>query len=368
MINIDSLQRLYQYCSHIIGYGLNNKYSFDSIEEFISYSDMFARLERSDSSFLTERTINQEIAFIYKLQNSVDELPGMNSILLWIGQAYMRLFFHFHKSIYYVFLYIPIEEMISLYSLYHEMDWNQLFDYFNEQTSKITLLRKLLDKKKLSVNKLAQLSNISEATVRYYTLSDSNIYEAKYVYIDAIALALKVNTNVFLKNVHNYVDDGRYQVSKEDPLFRSYLGLYLTSYYCGDVNNRKYEYDSINNIFKYDDKYLKVIWTETAQFADMTTGKNPSISRVLDEFLLNIPRGFRENYVVVVFEYNKVSESIEPYKKLLDYGLDKIIIINQSNILCVSKSYWKSYIPDSLNQVMIEKAKRKIEEIRLEGF
>jgi len=100
----------------------------------------------------------------------------------------------------------------------------------------------------------------------------------------------------------------------------------------------------------------------------MTTGKNPSISRVLDEFLLNIPRGFRENYVVVIFEYNKVSEFIEPYKKLLDYGLDKIIIINQSNILCVSKSYWKSYIPDSLNQIMIEKAKRKIEEIRLESF
>lgn len=364
MINRDSLQRLYQYCSLIIGYGLNNQYLFDSIEEFISYSDMFARLEQSDSSFLTQRTINQEIAWVYKLQDSVKELPGMNSILTWVGQAYMRLFFHFHKSIYYVFLYIPIEEMLSLYSLYHEMDWNQLFDYFTQQTSKTTLLRKLLDKKKMSVNKLAQLSNISENTIRYYTLSDSNIYEAKYAYIDAIALALKVNTNLFLKNIHNYVDDGRYQSNKENPIFRSYLGLYLSSYYCGEIKNRKYIYNLNENVFECEGKYLKVLWTKTSQFADIIDGKNPDIERVLDAFVSNIPFTLRKNYVVVIFEYNMVSEFAKPYADLSKYNLDKIIIINQSNILHISQNYWGAYISDSINQTMIEKAAKITERIK----
>ena len=364
MIKADSLSRLYQYFTAIIGYGVRKQYSFESIEEFVSYSETFRRLEQSDDSFLSQRTINQEIAVVYCLDAPVSDVVDSDTVLIWVGQAYMRLFFHFNKSIYYIFLYIPLGEMLQLYSLYHEMDWNQLFDLFTQKMSEVTLLRKLLNKKKLSVNKLAQLSNISEATINYYCLKDSNIYEARYAYIDAIALVLKVNTNLFLKKIHNYVDYGRYEVDKHDPIFRSFLGLYLASYFCGDINNRKYSYLVENNTFQFNENQLSVVWTESSRFANITESKNPAIIKIVEEHCEMIPFGFRKNYILVIFEYNQVSESVKAYKCLIDFGFDKIIIINQSNILCVYKNYWQSYISDSVNKMMIEKAKTKTAEIK----
>lgn len=346
--------------SNIISYGLLKHYSRDAIEDRISFSDMFRRLENSDSSFLNERTMHQEIGLIYSRDVDVNLFDNKSSISYWLGEAYIRLFFRFHKSIYYIFLYLPLEEMVTAYRVYHEMDWSELYSFFQEKIESKTLLNTLIKKRDLSVNKVSSLTGISSNTIQYYCLDDNHLYEAKYTYIYQLAICLKVNSNVFAKEIHNYINSGQYHYDKTNPLYRSYLGLNYASYYSLDIKKGNYVLDKDNYIFTSGKEYLKVLWTKSEQFVDFTSGINADIVAIVDNYSKSKSKLIRANTILVIFEFNKISQSVKPYAdKLLKYGYKKVFIINQESILCVGERYWISYLTDSVNSGMIERAQKE---------
>lgn len=343
--------------ANIFSYGLLKQYSFEVIEDRISFSDMFRRLENSDSSFLTERTMHEEIALIYSRNIDIDLFDNKNSIFYWIGEAYIRLFFKFHKSIFYIFLYFPLEDMIDAYRVYHEMDWNELYSFFLEKIESKTLLTKLIKKRGLSVNKVSSLTGISANTIQYYCLDDKHLYEAKYAYIDQLALCLKVNTNVFLKEIHNYTNSSEYDFDKTHPLYRCYLGLNFASYYSLDIKKRKYKFNKEAQAFFSGDNKLKVLWTKSNVLSETISCANKEILELIENHSKSTSQTDRERTVLVIFEFNKISQEIEPYKSLLKYGYEKIFIINQQVIICIYNNYWKSYLSSSVIASMIEQAK-----------
>lgn len=358
MISVDYVATISEYLSSIIGYGIKNEYSLSIIEDRISFSDMFRKLEQGDYSFLLERTIEKELELVYSRSIEGTTLDT-NSIILWLGEAYTKLFFRYHKAIYYIFLYFPIEEMISIYGLYHEMDWTQLYSLFEKRVSEVPLLKKLLIKRNLSANKLSSLTGISLNTINYYCLDDNHLYEAKYSYIDSIALALKVNSNVFLKEIHNYTNSGNYEFDKENPVYRSYLGLLLASYFDLNIKKQKFVLDKDANIFIANNSKLKVLWTESTTFADISDAFNIDIKEIIEKYSLDKSTSEKLNTTLVIFEFNQISGSAKTYSQLNDYGYKDIYIINQSTIMYISKNdYRTNYLPDSVNKSMIELAKK----------
>lgn len=359
MISIRDIPTLYEYMSNIFSYGLLKQYSLEAIQDRISFSEMFWRLENSDSSFLAKRTMHEEIELIYSREIDVELFNNKTSIAYWLGEAYIRLFFKFHKSIFYIFLYLPLDTMINLYPVYHEMDWIKLFEYFEANVKKNNLLPMLLKKRNLSINKLSTLTGISANTIQYYCLNDNHLFEAKYLYIDLLSQALKVKNNLFLKEIHNYTNSSGYDFDKTNPTYRSYLALNYTSYYSLEIKKRKYKLDAVNNIFISGNKYLKVLWTRSESFVDFIDTMNREIVTLVDNYSKSIDPEKRKNTVLVIFEFNKISRFVKPYVPLLKYGFEKIFIINQESILCVCENYWISYLTDSINSSMIEQAKKK---------
>lgn len=362
MIKASNISKLYDYLSKILFFGVSYQYSTEYIEESISNSFFINELESSNDRFLYNSNLKDIVEEIYPDANLDGyDFNSINPIFKWVGEAYIRLFFKFHKSMNFIFLYIPLDSMIDLFDLYHQMDWSQLYSLFIEFVKKKTLLRLLLNKRNLSVNKLSQLTNISNSTLTYYCLDNNHLYEAKHNYIYLISRALNVNMKVFLREIFNYTDSSAYGFDKSNPLYRAYLGLYYCSYYYLEIEKRNYQYNDAKGLFESSEGNLIVKWVDhTSPYIYTPSSYNPEIEKVVVEASKNIARKNIESTVLVIFEFNMTSESVKQYLKLQKCGYEKIFIINQEYIMCIYDNYWISYIPDSVTEAMITKAKEKV--------
>lgn len=347
MINISSIDLLTLYLSKILYYGVKNNYSYEYIEERLSNSMMFAELENSRDDFLYRHSLISLVKEIYREDDPVsDNLVKANSLFLWLGEAYIRLFLKTHKTLYYLFLYIPLEKMIVLYDLYHEMDWSQLYAYYLTITSETTLLKTLLDKKHLSISRLATLTGISENTIKYYCLSDEHLYEAKYNYLNMIAFALKIKDSVLLKEIHNYTNSRSFDFDKNNYLYRSYLGLYIISFFSLEIGKKKYRYDEEEGLFKSGDYKLKVI-----------TDNNDDI-RLKVENIIQSMSGDNQKTTLVIFSNSNSDNRHKEYAYLNEYGFDRVYIIGHDYVTQIGRTCWSSYLSLSVYELLIERAKK----------
>ena len=341
MISYQELYEIYDYFGYVFHYGLSNKYSFDYMQNRIASSKIVKDLERhSDPSFLINSSLSSSLEDIYELNNDVSiEDIHPDNVSLWISEAYLRLSFKFHKSLSFIFLYIHIDEMIMMFNPYHEMDWSSLYELFIDNVSTSSLLRKILDYKHLSINKLSQLTGISKNTLTTY-LNDKRLSEAKFDYVYRISNLLDIDIDVFASKVNNYIKDEVKPIINNYELF-STLAIYMVSYYSSEIANRQYVLDKANGIYRCNDKYLKVFITNSD---NQLSNFNIEADELLSKYASTSSKEERRNTVIVIYELKDISDSISPYKKWIDYGFEKIFIINSSLIMCLKDSYWLSSI------------------------
>ncbi|MCD8363771.1 MAG: helix-turn-helix domain-containing protein [Lachnospiraceae bacterium] len=88
---------------------------------------------------------------------------------------------------------VPIQEILSLYSPYHEMDIRQFCDKMNELYGKAnpeTNLKRLRQSADLSQRELAELSGVPLRTIQQYEQRQKNINRAQAEYLAMLAKAL----------------------------------------------------------------------------------------------------------------------------------------------------------------------------------
>ena len=356
MIHVSSVNTLYGLMAELLFFGVTKRYSYQAIEERIGASSLMEELEEGRDDFLYDRFLDDFIAEIYPNEegNPLNN-QETNALFLWMGEAYIRLFFHFHKTIGYIFLYLPIEEMMGSFALYHELDWGQLFTHFESKTKEITLLRKLLKKKGLTKNKLAQKTGIDSAAIDYYCRADKNLFKGGFSNIYFIAVALKEDPKLFLKEIFNYTYGGSFEFDRSNIMYRSYLGLYYCSYFDGVIGARKYRYRSDLGCFDSPEGQL---WVRRVDVGDSERAIE-AIDGIVSEMAIQIPRALRHTTVLAIFEFGEISDSTKSFSRLLEYGFGKIFIINEAAVVCVSESgKWISYITESVNDSLVTRAKK----------
>ena len=62
---------------------------------------------------------------------TVDNSFGVFNDAYWCGYMYFELFLRLKKPFSYIFLKLPLPKLIDIYSIYHEMDFSSLLEYFN---------------------------------------------------------------------------------------------------------------------------------------------------------------------------------------------------------------------------------------------
>ena len=358
MISTNDIYELYDYFGRIIRYGIVKGYSSITIEQYISKSEIADDLENyATAAFLHTKTIQSVLSDIYQEQIDMSIIEKLDVIDMWVGEAYIRLFFKYQKSFEYIFLYIPLEDMLHRFDVYHEMDWSQLYEYFEENIKKTALLRKLIKTRNVSINKLSVMTGINATTLNYYCLDDNNIYKTNNSNLYLLSFALDVKINIFSIVVHSFSNIDYVGVDKRDPVYLSFLGLLFASYYSLEISNANYVFNKDDNIFLSEESVLKIISTPGKSLVDIDDSPNEELIYEINQH--SSTKDKKVN-VLVAFEFNHIAKSAKPYIFLIDKcGFDKLIIINQQFVILITKNkYETKEISDRVNAMLIERAKK----------
>ena len=132
---------------------------------------------------------------------TVDNSFGVFNDAYWCGYMYFELFLRLKKPFSYIFLKLPLTKMIDIYSIYHEMDFSSLLEYFNEQEKKATILRLFCNKKNISLSKLSSATGINMASLSKYNASDEALYKASFQNVVKIAKYFDSPLDLFVEKI-----------------------------------------------------------------------------------------------------------------------------------------------------------------------
>lgn len=122
----------------------------------------------------------------------------------WMGWA--LAYYQWETSLHFteIIKYIPVKDIVALYSPYHEMDIRQFCDKMNElyKTGKPETNLKLLRKNAgISQRELAELSSVPLRTIQQYEQRQKNINKAQTEYLILLSQVLCCNIQDLMENV-----------------------------------------------------------------------------------------------------------------------------------------------------------------------
>ena len=185
--------------SRLFVLAINNKMNLDSFTYLLEKCDFISHIEnnRYDSSLNKSiDTIFYEITgFVVKEDNSY----GIYNDAYWCGQNYFDLHLKTKKSFSYIFLKLPLEKMIDIYSIFHEMDFSSLVDYFYKKCEEKTIIRLLCEKANKSLPDISKDTLIPLSTLKKYNMSDKYLYKASFQNITKLASYFDVRYSLFVE-------------------------------------------------------------------------------------------------------------------------------------------------------------------------
>lgn len=161
---------------------------------FIS-SGLAKRFEDGESSILTGKS-GIELAYAVLDYTNVNIHPKYSSNRspeYWAGWSLAYYQWQTALSFSEIIKYIPIKDIVSMYSKYHEMDIRQFVDEMNRlynSGKKNTNLKERRLQAKLSQNQLSKLSSVPLRTIQQYEQRKKNINSAKFETVVALSKAL----------------------------------------------------------------------------------------------------------------------------------------------------------------------------------
>lgn len=175
-----------------------NMYSFT---HFLAKSDFVSSIEKGYFMDVVNRKVEE--LFFEISQNSLaeDDSYGVYNAAYWCGEAYYYLFNKLHKSFSYIFLKLPFEKLIDLYTIFHEMDYSSLLKYFSEHEKDKTILRVLCEQNHCSINKLSKATGVSPNTLSKYNASDDSLYKGSFQNIIKIQTYFDCPVSLFIEKL-----------------------------------------------------------------------------------------------------------------------------------------------------------------------
>lgn len=322
----------------IITYGLNEGYSYKSIEEHIVSSSFINELENNEYNIESKiERIVKETYNVYLNDNKADiSFKG-----LFFAESYFRLFLYLNKSFEYLFLYWPLSLFDEKYGIYHEMDFSNLKSDFETRVKETTLLKKLADDNQIKLIEISKLTGININTIKKYGQSDVSIYGASNENIHKLATLFSVKENIFVSNLGVYLDQSIYLFDNSNKDYRNFLGFYFTNFYDSRINEDDYSYDKANNCFISKNGVKIVVLVDSLDNLVLSKLNNLMDSNT---YVVIIPSGFFGN------------EDDLDYLKEVN-ALD-VFVLTQDYFYIIKKSK-KKEITDTVNRSLIIRAKEK---------
>lgn len=322
----------------IFTYGLNQGYSYKSIEERFTVSSFVIALE--NNKYDIETKIQNVVGLTYGVR-LFDKEVDISFKGLFYAESYFKLFLHFGKSFEYLFLYWPLSLFEERYGIYHEMDFSSLRNDFLSLTKETTLLKKLAKDRQLKLTEISKLTGINKNSIDKYSLDDKCLYEASYHTIYKLANLFGVRENIFASNLAVCLDQSIYLFDKSSQDYRNYLGLYFASYFDTRIQEKDFAYDKDDNCFISKNGIRLIVLADTLR--NLPSGK---LNEIADP----------KTYIVIIPSAFIGSKSDFDYLK--DVAALDIFVLTQEYVYIVKKESAKE-ITDTVSRSLFIRAKEK---------
>ena len=186
--------------TYLLGRAYSENYSFDYIQKTISYSQMISEFEKSNVTIIAFSSMERIYNDIFpKHVNNYVFNPY--DVFGWCGYVYVYLFLKMEITFEALFYLIPLEEMLNLYHLYHEMSVTQIEDYAFEML-KYSMLDIVMKARKISNGDLSRMTGISVSTINALRYGKRNIAKLEGDKLLLIANCLDVKMESLLPSIH----------------------------------------------------------------------------------------------------------------------------------------------------------------------
>lgn len=186
--------------TYLLGRAYSENYSFDYIQKTISYSQMIGEFEKSNVTIIAFSSMERIYNDIFPKHDN-NYVFNPYDVFGWCGYVYAHLFLKMEITFEALFYLIPLEGMLNLYHLYHEMSITQIEDYASE-ILKYSMLDIVMKAKKVSNGDLSKLTGISISTINALRYSKRNIAKLEADKLLLIANSLDVKMETLLPSIH----------------------------------------------------------------------------------------------------------------------------------------------------------------------
>lgn len=159
---------LYDYVNvfeRVLSFAYKKHFSLDALQRLVSYSSFFQKIEKSRRGLPPIITDNALVkSLFFGLDVDLDRIPVFNQCL-WASEAYLRIQESTRLTFEAIFLYFPISRMYDCFDVYHEMDFSQIVNAFNEQYEKKSSLALLIKKYSYSLVLISEQTGVPYGTL-----------------------------------------------------------------------------------------------------------------------------------------------------------------------------------------------------------
>lgn len=196
-MNDYEINKIRETFSRLFVLAIRNKMNFNSFTNMLEKSDYISVIEKNKYESSLDKTVDLLFYEITGFEVNEDNSYGIYNDAYWCGQNYFDLHLKTNKSFSYIFLKLPLEQMLNIYIIFHEIDFSSLVDYFYKKCEEKTIIRLLCEKNNKSLTDISQGTLIALSTLKKYNMSDEYLYKASFQIIAKLVSYFDVNYSLF---------------------------------------------------------------------------------------------------------------------------------------------------------------------------
>lgn len=198
MLSNQDKNRYTDYMGRIISLAVSAKFHLELITDKLAKSDFVNEMELGENSIIYNMSPYEIFRNLF-CADYVSDNSSMNyNDAYWCGYIYSNIFFECKKPFQYIALKLPLERLLNMYPVYHEMDISQVYNDFKEAESSETIMRLLLKKHGMSAAELSRKSGVPLRTIARFKEKDEYLYKGTFNNIHSIASVLREPGSLFM--------------------------------------------------------------------------------------------------------------------------------------------------------------------------
>lgn len=175
------------------------KINLSAFTKLLCESEFVKKIEANTYDPIFDEQIQKTFSNIIGFEVEKDSSYGVYNDAYWAGKNYFDLFFTTNKSFEYIFLKLPLDEMLNLYIVFHEMDFSSLEMFFRTKVEEKTVIRLLCINRRCSLNDVSKDTFIPLSTLKKYNSDDKYLFRAEFQNIAKLVKFFNVGYSLFIE-------------------------------------------------------------------------------------------------------------------------------------------------------------------------